>query len=186
MPLSRTITLLLGDLDNGREGAEEELVNLVYRELRTLAAVLLRREFGETTLTTTEMVHEAYLRLFDQTNASWKNRRHFFASAAIAMRRVLIDHARRRKAAKRIPLGATISIELAEEPSIAPGVDLLRLNDALTSLSRDHPRQAQVVELRYFAGLTETEVAALLEVSRQTVSRDWRCAKVWLRKEMRR
>ncbi len=180
------LTVLLGRAKgaDGEGPAVEELVGAVYQELRQAAKRLIRREAAGGTLMTTDLVHEAYMRLFDQ-DASWEDRRHFFGSAAIAMRRVLIDHARKKQAGKRIPKDELVPIELSSEPFEMPNIDLLALDTALDRLAEVHPRQAKIVELRFFAGLSESEIAELLEVSRVTVSRDWKVARLRLRREMR-
>lgn len=178
------LTVLL-ERARGDEGAIEELVAAVYQELRRTAQRLIRGEASGFTLVATDLVHEAYLRLFDQP-PSWDDRRHFFGSAAIAMRRVLVEHARRKKAGKRIPREEMVPIELSSEPFAAlPDLDLVALDQALDRLAEGHPRQAQIVELRFFAGLSESEIASLLGVSRVTVSRDWKVARLRLRREMR-
>lgn len=177
------LTLLL-ERARDDERALEELVAAVYQELRRTARRLIRGEASGFTLVATDLVHEAYLRLFDQP-ASWEDRRHFFGSAAIAMRRVLVDHARRKQAGKRIPRDELMPLELSSEPFKAPDLDLVALDQALDRLAREHPRQARIVELRFFAGLSETEVAELLGVSRMTVTRDWKVARLRLRREMR-
>ncbi len=166
--------------------AVEEILPLVYDELRKVAAVSLRKERAGHSLVATELVHEAYLRLFAGEQPRYNDRRHFFATAAISMRRILVEHARRKQAGRRIPPGAMVPLDNAPEPSTAADTDVLALDQALTSLAEFEPRMAQVVELRYFGGLTETEVAEVLEVSRPTVSRTWKAARVWLRREMKR
>lgn len=182
--VSGELTVLL-ERARGDEGALEELVEAVYRELRQTARKLLRGEVSGFTLVATDLVHEAYLRLFDRP-PSWEDRRHFFGSAALAMRRVLVDHARRKNAGKRIPREEMVPIELSSEPFALPDLDLVALDQALERLAQEHPRQAKIVELRFFAGLGESEVAELLGVSRVTVTRDWKVARLRLRREMRR
>lgn len=166
------------------EGALEQLVAAVYQELRRTAQRLIRGEASGHTLVATDLVHEAYLRLFDRP-ASWDDRRHFFGSAAVAMRRVLVDHARRKRAGKRIPREEMVPIELSSEPFALPDLDLVALDQALDRLADVHPRQAKIVELRFFAGLSETEIAKIIGVSRLTVARDWKVARLRLRREMR-
>lgn len=184
---SGEVTILLEKLKGGGDAALENLVAFVYTELRRIASGLVRGEQSGHTLRATDVVHEAYLRLFAGESLAWDNRRHFFGSAAIAMRRVLIDHARRVKAGKRIPKDEIFPIELAERsPVDSLDVDILALDQALLRLAEVDARQAQIVELRYFAGLTATEIAELLEISRGTVNREWRVARLWLRREMRR
>lgn len=181
------VTQLLERLRDGEDDALEHLVSFVYAELRRVASGLIRRESSGHTLRATDVVHEAYLRLFDSGNLAWDDRRHFFGSAAIAMRRVLVDHARRASAGKRIPKDEMVPIDVADGDSgQLLDVDILALDQALTRLAELAPRQARIVDLRYFAGLTESEVAELLDISRGTVTREWRIARVWLRREIER
>jgi RNA polymerase sigma factor (TIGR02999 family) len=172
------VTALLVDMQRGRDGALDELMPLVYAELRDLAARYLRRERDGGTLQPTALVHEAFLRLVDQRTATWQNRAHFLGVAAQVMRRIVVDHARRRKAQKR---GGgrfvTFDEELAPEPD---RVDLVRIDEALGELERLDARQARVVELRYFGGLTIEETGEVLGTSPATVKRDWLLAKAWL------
>jgi RNA polymerase sigma factor (TIGR02999 family) len=176
------ITALLQDWRLGSAAAENALMERVHGELRRLAASYLRRERRGHTLQPTAVVHEAYLRLLPQRPVHWENRAHFFGIAARMMRRVLVDHARRRRAAKRDgpstgPL--TISRIPARAPAVDP-VDVLDLHEALNELARLDPRQADIVEKRYFAGLTVEEIASVMEISPATVKREWLTAKVWL------
>lgn len=179
------ITLLLNSVREGGDAAVEDLVGFVYSEMRRIAGNLLNKENRGHTLRATDIVHEAYLRLFDRDALDWKDREHFFASAAMAMRRVLIDHARRKKAGKRIPKDEMISLEVAPEPWQSPDLDLLALDQALDRLAAIDARQARIVELRYFAGLTGDEVAEIMNISRMTVIREWRAARLWLHREMK-
>jgi RNA polymerase sigma factor (TIGR02999 family) len=183
-PEETTLTRLLRGEAYGAE-AIEEILPIVYKELRRNAAVFLRKEKAGHTLAATELVHEVYLRLFRDAQPQFNDRRHFFATAAIAMRRILVEHARRKQAGKRIPELALVSLDGAREQASGPAVDILSLDEALSALAKIDSRMAQVVELRYFAGLTESEVAEVLEVSRPTVSRTWKAARLWLRREMR-
>lgn len=179
------VTQLLGELRSGNDVALERLVSFVYAELRRIASGLIQRERSGHTMHATEVVHEAYLRLFDRDTLVWDDRQHFFASAAIAMRRVLIDHARKVRAGKRIPKNEMIPIELAsQDPVDSFDIDLLALDQALDRLAKFDARQARIVELRYFAGLTSSEVAELFGISRGTVTREWRVSRLWLRREM--
>ncbi len=166
--------------------AMKEILPLVYDELRRLASHFLKSERRNHSLLTTELVHEAYFRLVGLEQISFKNRRHFFATAAQAMRRILVDQARKRHAEKRIPPEAKVDFELAAEAVQEPTFDVLALDQALESLEKISERQARVVELRYFAGLTDSQIADVLGVSRITVVRDARVAKLWLRRELRR
>ena len=187
MPESQgDITALLTQLQAGNRDAESKLVPLVYDELRRLAGRYMRRERFDHTLQPTALVHEAYLRLIGRRNVQWQNRSHFFGVAAQMMRRILVDHARTKKAEKRggnepkIPLNE--SFAFTDEKS----ADLLALDEALTRLSQRDPRQAKVVELRFFAGMSEEETAEVLDVSTRTVKRDWTSARAWLYKEISR
>lgn len=179
------VTALLQDWSGGDRQALERLMPLVYGELRRLAGSYLRSERPDHTLQPTALVHEAYLRLIDQRKVVWKNRAHFFGIAAQMMRRILVDHARRRQAAKRDAerfrvVSGTTGGAAAEDD--AP--DLLALDSALDALERLDPRQARIVELRFFAGLTVDETAEVANVSSATVKREWRPARAWLRREI--
>ena len=178
-----TVSELLVAWSQGDIDAREALVPLVHRELRRRAAAYLRRERRDHTLQPTALVNEAYLRLLGQQRASWQNRVQFFAVAAQIMRRVLVDYARERQAAKR-PGG--IRVTLDEAARIEPPVEceLLMLHDALEALARLDERQAQIVELKYFGGLSEEDVAAVLSLSRATVTREWQSARAWLYRRM--
>ena len=186
-PSPRDITRMLIDWSNGDREALDRLMSVVYTELRRQAARHLRRERAGHTLQTTDLIHEAYLKLVDQKNVRWQNRAHFFAVAAQAMRRILVDHARRRHRAKRGGSGIVLPLDeglmVAAEKS---EVDLLALDEALTRLAAIDVRQAQIVELRFFSGLTIEETGAALGVSLTTVKDDLNIAKAWLRREMDR
>ena len=179
------LTRLLAAWSRGDEGALEELAPLVHSELRAVARRQLRREPGRPTLQPTELVHEAFLRLLDQ-RVTWRNRAHFLGVAATAMRRVLVDRARRRHAAKRP--APELRVTLTELPGRWGGseVDLLDLNGALEELARLDPRAARTVELRCFGGCSVPEASEVLGVSESTVARDWRMALTWLRRELSR
>ncbi len=181
---SHEVTELLEKARSGSAEALEDLVVSVYRELRRTAQSMIGLESPDLTLVATDLVHEAFLRLFGGQDISWENRRHFFGSAATAMRRVLIDHARKARAGSRIPKNDLVPLDAASSAFALPNVDLLALDQALDALEAMNPRQARIVELRFFAGLTEAEVAELLEVSRMTVSRDWKVARLRLQREM--
>lgn len=175
------ITELLNRWKEGDQVAFEQLVDLVYDEMRGVARRLLASERNGHTLQCTALVHEAYLRLVDQTRIQWQGRAHFFSAAANAMRRVLVDHARKRLAAKR-GNGATHT-DLADAYltiAFEPDLDVVALDEALTEFSLLDPARARLVELRYFAGLSIEETAALLQVSPSAVNRDWAVARVWL------
>jgi RNA polymerase sigma factor (TIGR02999 family) len=174
-----SVSQLLRAWRRGDEQAREDLVPLVYQELRRRASAYLRRERPDHTLQPTSLVHEAYIRLMAQTRVSWVNRVQFFAVAAQLMRRILVDHARERQAAKRL---GGIRVTLDEGLRAVPPLDceVLALDDALRDLARLDARQADIVELKYFAGLSEPEVAAVLSLSRATVTREWQSARAWL------
>jgi RNA polymerase sigma factor (TIGR02999 family) len=178
------VTQLLQAWRHGDEAAMDRLVPLVYDELHRLAHRHMAREWGENSLQTTALVHEAYLKLVDARQVDWKNRVHFFAISAGMMRRILVEFARSRKAVKRG--GDVCKVELDEAAAIAPlpDEDLIRLDEALNALAAVDPRQAKVVELRFFGGLTEEETAEALQVSSDTVLRDWKRAKLRLWREM--
>jgi RNA polymerase sigma factor (TIGR02999 family) len=180
------VTLLLARWRSGSADAEAQLMERVQGELRRLAAAYLRRERPGGTLQPTAVVNEAYMRLLPQRNVSWENRAHFFGIAAKMMRRVLVDHARRKRAAKRdAGVGDPMTISGVAEPAReADAVDLLALHEALSALAALDPRQADIVEMRYFAGLTVEEVGDVLSISPATVKREWSTAKLWLRRRM--
>lgn len=179
------ITQLLIDWGKGDEAALEKLMPLVYSELRRLASNYLRRERAEHTLQPTALVNEAYLKLVDQRSAKWQNRAHFFGISAQLMRRILVDHARQRQAAKR---GGSeqqrLSITSIEAIAKQPEVDLLALNEALDELARMDPQQSRIVELKFFGGLSIEETAEVIGVSHATVERDWKMARAWLRRQL--
>jgi RNA polymerase sigma factor (TIGR02999 family) len=178
------VTRLLVDWSKGDAGALERLPPLVYGELKRLAARYLRRERSDHTLQSTALVHEAFLRLVDQRNVVWQNRVHFFGVAAQLIRRILVDHARGRHAAKRGAGAVKLSLEdVVEAPRQRP-LDLVALDDALDALARMDPQQGRVVELRFFAGLSIEETAEVLRISPATVKRDWTAAKAWLYREL--
>ncbi len=178
------VTRLLLAWGRGDAKALEELIPLVYDEMRRLAERHLSRERAGHTLQPTAVVHEAYLRLVDQKHVTWKNRGHFFAVAAQAMRRLLVDHARRRDAAKRGGTPARIPLEDADPAAPTRSLDVVALDRALEKLAALDATQAKVVELRYFGGLTLDETAEILGTSPSTVGRAFRLAKAWLYREL--
>jgi RNA polymerase sigma factor (TIGR02999 family) len=184
-PSSRNVTQLLLAWGQGDQAALDQLVPLVYDELRRLAQHYLRRERPGHTLQTSALVNEAFLRLIDQ-QVSWQNRAHFFGVSARLMRRVLVDYARERRTEKRG--GEQMRLELDEALDIAEArdADLIALDDALNSLAEIDPQQSRVVELRYFGGLTIAETAEALGISTATVEREWNMARAWLRRELSR
>ena len=176
------VTNLLARWADGDERALEDLTPLVYKELRRLAASHLRRERKSHTLQPTALVHEAYLRLVDQSNPRWENRSHFYGIAARLMRQVLVEHARRKQAIKRA--ARTVSLEHALSFHQERNRDLVALDNALNALEKLDPRKCKAIELRYFGGLSMDEVAYALDVSAVTVRRDLRMAETWLHREM--
>jgi RNA polymerase sigma-70 factor (ECF subfamily) len=174
------VTRLLLDWNNGNQAALDKLMPLVDRELHRLAHHYMRSEKAGHTLQTTALVNEAYLRLVDQRHVHWKNRAHFFALSAQLMRRILVDHARKRKYAKRGGDAHQVSFDEAVLVSRERGADLIALDDALNRLADIDSRKSKVVELRFFGGLSVEETAEALSVSPLTVKRDWSMAKAWL------
>ena len=168
----------------GQHGALERLVPLVYDDLRRLARAQARRSGGAPSLGTTGIVHEAYLRLVDQTRASWRDRGHFFAVCAMAMRQILVDRARARRRLKRGGGAERVPLDQAPDPAAAHGEHLLQLDLALDRLGRIDGRLARVVECRYFAGYTDQETADALGLSLRTAQREWLKARAWLREEL--
>ena len=168
----------------GDKPALDELMPAVYDELRRLAQHYLSRERGGHTLQTTALVHEAYLRLVDQKSVNWQNRAQFFGIAAQMMRRILVDHARTKKRAKRG--GSDIKVSLADATVLVKGQDLdvVALDEALNRLAEIDEQQSRVVELRFFSGLTVAETAEVMRISTATVKRDWSMAKAWLHREL--
>ena len=182
MSATHEVSRLLAEWANGNKQALDDLTPLVYRELRQLAASYLRKEDPGHTLQPTALVHEAYLRLVDQKSPAWEGRSHFFGVAARLMRQILVDHARKRQAGKRV--GHKVSLE--EVVSFQPerSRDLVALDHGLKALEELDPRKCKAVELRYFAGLSMDEIAETLAVSAVTVRRDLRMAEAWLLHEM--
>ncbi len=181
----KQITALLQDWSNGNAEVLEDLMPLVYDELRRQAARFLRKERPDHTLQATALIHEAYLKLIGQKDVEWENRNHFFAIASTAMRRILVDHARERHRQKRggsegnLPLEVAINISASEK-----NIDLIALDEALNRLAKMNARQARVVELRYFSGLSNDETAEILGVSYSTVRNDWNIARAWLKQKI--
>jgi RNA polymerase sigma factor (TIGR02999 family) len=183
-PSGQGITQLLKAWGSGDPQALERLTPLVYRELRRLAKAYMARERPDHTLQATALVNEAYLRLVDVRDVSWQNRAHFFAICARTMRRILIDFARSRQYQKRGGDEVSVALDNALEVPDRPTVGLVALDDALNALAKLDPRKSQVVELRFFGGLSVQETAVVLQVSPETVKRDWRFARVWLEREL--
>ena len=181
-PSPGSITRLLVDWRDGDKAALDRLIPLVYKELRRLAGYYMRRQRADHTLQTSALINEAYMRLIDHKNMRWENRAHFYAVAAQAMRRILVDHARSRGYAKRGGGTLKVSFDEAVIGAEERGAELIALDDALTELAELDPRKSQVVELRYFGGLSVDETAEVIGVSPVTVMREWRSAKGWLLK----
>ncbi len=181
---SSETTQLLRAWAKGDHDALDRLTPRVYEELRRIAGHFMRDERAERTVQTTALVHEAYLKLIDVTNVDWQHRAHFFAISAQIMRHILLDRARRRVAAKRG--GATPRVNLNEVPDLGTerAHELIALDDALNALAKVDPRKAQVIEMRFFVGLSVEETAEVLKVSPDTVMRDWRLARAWLLAEL--
>ncbi len=183
----REITQILQEWSEGKQEAFDQLIPFVYEELRRQAARYLRRERINHTLQATAIVHEAYLKLIDQTDVKWESRTHFFAIAAQAMRRILVDHARKKHREKRG--GDALKVTLDDAMPLASeekSLDLIALDKALTRLEAKDKQKARVVELRYFIGLSLEETADALGISRATAARDWNVAKAWLHRELTR
>src|SRR6185295_18307591 len=182
--LPPNVTQLLMGWGNGDKEALDQMVPIVYDELRRQAARYLRRERVGHTLQTTALIHEAYVRLVDQRNVQWQNRAHFFGIAAQLMRRILVDHARTKKRVKRG--GSDVKVSLADATIAVKeqDLDVVALDEALTRLAEIDEQQSRVVELRFFSGLTVEETAEVMGISPATVKRDWSMAKAWLHREL--
>ena len=178
------ITQLLLKWSDGDSSAREKLMPLVYDELRRLAAKYLRRERANHTLQPTALVNEAYLLLIDQQKVEWQNRAQFFGLAAKLMRNILVDHARSHQAAKRGGEHYSVSLSKADRVSATSAVDLVALHETLERLTTHDPQKSNIVELRFFGGLTIEETAEVLDISHATVERDWKMARAWLRREL--
>ena len=181
----KDITVLLNAAGDGDEKAPEKLLELVYEDLRRLAAKYMQNERDDHTLQATALVHEAFIRLVDWKNVSWENRAQFFAVAAQVMRKILVDHARHKNAQKREG-GQKIAIDDAISFPTEKEIDLLVLEEVLTSLEQIDSRQAKIVELRFFGGLSIEETAFVLKTSETTVKREWTFAKAWFQRELQR
>ena len=184
MPSSSSVTALLGDWSRGNQSALNQLLPLVYAQLRRIAIRHLRGERAGHTLQPTALVHEVYMRLVDQRDVDWRDRAHFFGVAAQVMRRILVDHARRRNASKRGDGHPRVSIDEALEEAGPDGIPILALDQALDRLAALDDGLARIVELRAFGGMTIEEAACVLKVSPSTAKREWRTAKAWLTREL--
>jgi len=184
VPRDHDVTRLLHEWAGGSESALERLADLVYPELHRIAAQYLRKERQGHTLQPTALVNEAFMRLAQRPDRQWNDRTHFFAVAARIVRNVLVDHARSREAAKRGSGALTVALVESTARVQAPDVNLLDLDTALRELERLDPQHSRIVELRYFAGLSIEETAAILGISASSVKRDWVLAKTWIRRRM--
>jgi RNA polymerase sigma-70 factor (ECF subfamily) len=179
-PSQQEVTRLLGEWSGGNEGALEKLIPLVQPELHRLAHHYMSRERAGHTLQTTALLDEAYLLLVDDANRNWQNRTHFVATAAQLMRRIMVDHARERHSLKRGGGALKVTLDEAALVTETRSEELLALDEALERLAVQDPRKSQIVELRYFGGLTVEEMAEFLHLSQRTVEREWNMAKAWL------
>ena len=186
MAASTEVTQLLGELTAGNRAVVDSLMPLVYTELRGIAHRHMQRERADHTLDTTSLVNEAYLNLVRNERLDWQSRAHFLSMAAIAMRRILVDYARRRATDKRGGGEAIVTFDESQLAHESRPEEFIELDDALTQLNAHNPRMASVVTYKFFGGLTHDEIAAVLGVSVQTVHRDWRLARLWLSREMKR
>ncbi len=184
MQTQPNITEILDRWSNGEQSALDELVPLIYKELRRLAGNYIRRERHSHTLQPTALINEVFLRLIDQENIKWQNRAHFFGIAARLMRRILVDHARVHQAAKRGGGQYSLSLSKADRVASQSSVNLLTLHLTLQRLEELDQQQSQIVELRFFGGLTIAETAEVLSVSHATIEREWKMARAWLRHEL--
>ena len=183
-PTRSEFTQMLARARSGDDSAVHALVPLVYAELRALAGAVFREQQVEHTLQPTALVHEAFLKLAGPDDVAWESRAHFFAVAAKAMRHILADHARRKRAEKRGGDRQRVTLTAWSTPATEQTLDLVAFDDALARLAEIDPRQARVVELRFLGGMTMPEVAAVLEISQSSVEREWRMARAWLRREL--
>jgi RNA polymerase sigma factor (TIGR02999 family) len=182
--LQHEVTQILHDWRDGDREAPERLMPLIYDEMRRLARTHLAREGGDHTLQPTALVNEAYLRLVDQTRVNWQNRSHFFGIATSMMRRVLIDHARAHATNKRGGGAIRLSIDDVQVPAEQRAASLIALDEALEKLAQMDERKSRVVEMRFFGGMSDEEIAEVLDVSVRTVLRDWKTARLWLYREL--
>lgn len=178
------VTEILHDWSAGDGAAKERLFPLVYDELRRQARGFLSKERAGHTLQPTALVHEAYLKLVDQTRVSWQNRAHFFGTASQLMRRIVIDHARAHASGKRGGAAIRLSLDDVQIPSEERADGLIALDEALKNLAEFDERKSKIVEMRFFAGLTDDEIAEVLQISTRTVLRDWKTARLWLYREL--
>lgn len=182
--IEKNITLLLESCSNGNKNAVNELLPIVYNELRKISSKYLHDEYRNHTLQTTELVHEAYIKLVGGQEINWQNRAHFFGIAANSMRQILVDYARKRNSQKRGEGKTHVSLDDAEDMIFSSEEDIIALDEALKKLEAIEERSSKIVELRYFSGLTIEETANVLNISPATAKRDWNFAKAWLYREI--
>ncbi len=178
------ITVLLKSLKEGDKSTQDEIIKILYHELHKIAQNLINKESANITYQATELVNEAYLRLFDAKKLNWQDRKHFLSTAVVVMRRFLVDHARKKAAKRRIPKGVQYTFDDVLETTDSQEIDIINLDDALTELERLDPKQAKIVGLRFFVGLTDIEISKLFDVSRASINLEWQTAKLWLLQEM--
>jgi len=178
------ITVLLKNLKEGDKSKQDEIVKILYQELHKIATNLINKENNNITYQATELVNEAYIKLFDSNKLNWQDRQHFLSSAVIVMRRFLVDHARKKSAQRRIPNDVQYTFNDVLEVTDSQEIDIIKLDDALTELEKLDPKQAKIVGLRFFVGLTDKEIAELYEVSRASINLEWQMAKLWLLQQM--
>jgi RNA polymerase sigma-70 factor (ECF subfamily) len=178
------VTRLLFEIKGGNRSAEEQLIPLVYKELHRIASARLRNEAPHHSIQPTALVHETYLKLTKLREIDWQSRSHFFAVSATIMRRILVDHARANQTKKRGERGTMVTLNDAMIPAPERELEILALDEALNKLARLDERQSKIVELRFFAGMSEEEAGEVLGISARTVKRDWRIAKAWLYAEL--
>lgn len=178
------ITVLLKSLKEGDKSTQDEIIKFLYHELHKIAANLIGKEHQSITYQATELVNEAYIRLFDGKKLDWQDRKHFLSSAVVVMRRFLVDHARKKAAKRRIPQEAQFTYNDVLETTDSQEIDIIKMDDALTELEKLDPKQAEIVGLRFFVGLTDKEIAELHGVSRATINLEWQTAKLWLLQEI--
>ncbi|MGV6852909.1 MAG: ECF-type sigma factor [bacterium] len=174
------ITQLLDKLQNGDQAAQHHIMLELYQELKRIAGSILAKENDTITYQATELLNEAYIKLFNSEAQEWTDKNHFVATASLVMRRFLVDHARKKRTSKRIPKNSLVPIVDEHHDTIEPAFEIEALDDALNQLELLDKRQAKIVELRFFGGLSESEIAQLMEISRSTVNREWKLAKMWL------
>jgi len=183
--IKQEVTLLLQSLKEGDKSKQDEIIKILYSELRSFAGNTLRSENQTITFQATELVNEAYIRMFDSEQLDWNDRSHFMSAAIIVMRRILVDHARKKHSQKRIPKSEMASLDDVFVSTENLGSDIERLDDALSDLAKLDERQAKIVEYRFFGGLTEHETAKLMDISLSTVNREWKAAKIWLKHQIK-